>query len=208
MTIQRCRVCNAECNFFQEVKGIEREQNIIHSSFFHPKKEKMKIYKCPECTHLQIEDILSPDYYSVYDKNKGTSQYVGALDLFERKIKKLRDYSANNEKFLDIGCGTGHALVIAEKLFSKCVGVEPAENACKIAQAKGFAVINDYFNKSLNLENGFSAFSAFQVFEHLNDIYPVLNYAHEILGGGGGRSNKCSQRTKNRKSVFISSIHL
>ena len=181
----KCRVCNAEVRFFQEVSDIVREKDCVKSSFFFPKKENMHIFKCPGCTHMQIEDNLPVNYYCDYNENSGASQYMGSLDLFEEKILKLINHSANNEKLLDIGCGNGYALSIADRYFSKCIGVEPAANTYKIAQSKGLNVINDFFSENINLNNEFSAFMSFQVFEHLNDIYTVLNTAHKKLGWGG-----------------------
>lgn len=186
MSIQMCRVCLAETVFFQEVNDIIQEQCFISSSYFTPKTDNMGIFKCPVCTHMQIENKLPQDYYSNnQNEDSGASQYFGSLDLFEEKIKKLKNFAVNNEKLMDIGCGTGHALSLAESIFSKCVGIEPAKNVFKAAQSKGLNVINNYFTRGLNLENDFSAFMSFQVFEHLDDIYSVLDAANEKLIGNG-----------------------
>lgn len=194
-----CSVCSNQMGFLQEIDNIVQTQAIISDSFLLPKTGEMKIYSCSTCTHIQIKCELPADFYEDdYDENKGYAQYTGALDLTEAKLKKLKQFAADNKRFLDIGCGAGHAIGIAQSMFDECVGVEPAKNTYEIAKSKGYNVINDYFAKGLNLDGKFSAFASFQVFEHLSDPYSVLDYAREVLtdsvNGGGGRLNQRPQR--------------
>lgn len=147
--------------------------------------QNITLFQCPDCIHVEIKFDLSGDFYDNYSDQNGAAQYSGALDLTEKKLKKLQKYAGSTAKFLDIGCGIGYALGLAEQLFSHCVGVEPAHNTYSIAKGKGLNVINGYFSRNLVLERPISAFTAFQVFEHLEDPYQVLDYAFEILEPGG-----------------------
>lgn len=148
-------------------------------------KKDMVLFRCPNCTHVETSFELPDDFYNSYDEECGAAQYSGTLDFTGKKLKRLQSYADSTTGFLDIGCGVGHALSIAEGLFTYCLGVEPAKNTCSIAEAKGLHVINAYFTKDLALQQSVSAFTAFQLFEHLEDPYSVLDYAFEILEPGG-----------------------
>lgn len=179
----RCRVCGGECCKFEDVEDvlIKLEKNGCGGGDF----QNMMLFRCPNCTHVEISFDLPNNFYDSYSDQSGAAQYFGALDLTEKKLKKLQKYANSSERFLDIGCGTGYALGLAEQLFSHCLGVEPAQNTFSVAKKKGLNVINGYFTPRLALERPISAFTAFQVFEHLEDLYMVLDYAFELLEPGG-----------------------
>ncbi|MDO5602252.1 MAG: class I SAM-dependent methyltransferase, partial [Oscillospiraceae bacterium] len=111
--------------------------------------------------------------------------YYEALDMTEKKIETLCGYAASRQKIVEIGCGQGKALLTASKYFSQCLGVEPSREECAAAEKNNVLVQCGYFNEQLNLSRDFSAFMCFQVFEHLSDIYEVLDYAFEVLETGG-----------------------
>lgn len=147
----------------------------------------MELYLCPSCTHIQTPYKLTDGFYNSYNILQGSAQYFGALELTENKLHKLQQYAVSFDYFIDIGCGTGHALGIASRFFDHCLGIEPAYNSYCIAKEKGLDVVHAYFSRDLKLEEKgkVSAFTAFQVFEHLTDLESVLDYIFEILQPGG-----------------------
>ncbi|AIW41937.1 hypothetical protein X809_39455 [Paenibacillus polymyxa CR1] len=54
-----------------------------------------------------------------------------------------------------------------------------------MAKEAGLNVVHAYFDKQLDIGEGYSAFMNFQVFEHLLDFYSILEHAYEILEPGG-----------------------
>lgn len=65
------------------------------------------------------------------------------------------------------------------------MGVESSAEECRAAKQASLPVIQGYFGPDLRLEQQFSSFMTFQVFEHLTDLYSVLDYAFEVLEPGG-----------------------
>lgn len=181
----QCRVCGRTCCHFENVKGVFPSNERLTKEPPEFPHDTMTLYRCPNCTHVQTEYRLSDNYYDYYNEAMGAAQYLPSLDYTEKKLKKLRLYANSVARFIDIGCGTGHALAIASGYFDDCLGVEPAYNTYCIAKDRGLKVANAYFSRELELKSPISAFATFQVFEHLTDIYAVLDYAYEMLEPGG-----------------------
>lgn len=181
----RCRVCNELVKPLEVIDNCRYKQFTLKQAPFSATTKDIQLYRCQSCSHIQTEYVLTDDFYNSYTNMEGSSQYYGPLVVFDEKLIKIKEYSNSHEKLLEIGCGTGVTLRMSEKYFKSCLGIEPSKITYEIAKAKGLNVINDYFNKSINLEGNISAFICFQVFEHLSDLYLVLDYAYELLEPGG-----------------------
>lgn len=181
----RCRVCGGKLYHLETAEEVMENGICLRAAPFKSGVRRMALYKCPCCTHVQAENTLLDDYYESYSEWGGAGQYAASLDFTRKKLEKLRSYASTGQIFLDIGCGTGKAMTAAKGLFERAIGVEPAHNTYSIAKERGLDVINAYFSEKLELKEQISAFSAFQVFEHLSDVYEVLDYALEILEPGG-----------------------
>lgn len=147
----RCRICGTECNFLETVAGVFLGSNRLEANRHELENRNMDLYRCPNCTHIQTEYQLPDDFYKRYNAQSGAAQYSGALELTESKLRKLRSYASSSNWFIDIGCGTGHALGIVAHMFDHCLGVEPAYNTYYIAKEKGLNVLNNYFSRDLQL---------------------------------------------------------
>ena len=153
--------------------------------------ENFILHRCPQCSHYQIIYCLPKEYYASYiSTGMGQQQYSGALNQVEEKIQRLRRYSRNTSSIVEVGCGDitqggSHTYQIAQTLYGRYVGVESSSEECRSAIQAGLPVVQGYFGPGLSLTQKFSAFMTFQVFEHLTDLYSVLNYALEILEPGG-----------------------
>lgn len=181
----QCRICGSTCCRLENVEGVFFTTDRLMEKPSKLSCDTMTLYKCPNCTHVQAEYRFLDSHYENYTDAVGAAQYLPSLDYTEKKLRKLRLYANSAARFIDIGCGTGHALAIASGFFNDCLGVEPAYNTYCIAKDRGLKVANAYFSRELELESPISAFAAFQVFEHLTDIYAVLDYAYEVLEPGG-----------------------
>lgn len=182
----RCRICGSKLLHYETVHGVPVDNSWFRTSPFESEKKNMELFQCARCGHIQAESILPDNYYNGdYNVFAGGGQYAPSLDFTRKKLEKLRSYAQTGSLLLDIGCGTGNALSAAAGLFESCIGVEPADNTYQIAQERGFHVIHGYFSAELDIKKQTSAFTAFQVFEHLSDIYQVLDYAFELLEPGG-----------------------
>lgn len=181
----KCRICGEEIEALETVHGCRDEYLSFQDSPFVNRTCDVALFRCGGCTHIQSEYRCPEEFYINYESEAGASQYSGRLVTTEHKIEKLAQYSKSRNKLVEIGSGGGSALYSAAKSFARCIGVEPAEHLSELARERGFEIINAYFDSSLKLAEKFSAFMAFQVFEHLEDVYAVLDYAYEVLEPGG-----------------------
>lgn len=184
--MMNCRVCQHEMMPLELVKNCRAEHLRYDSAPFVMRQADLLLYQCTHCTHIQLEYQLQQDYYQEYvGGSTGFTQYHGNLNQTDSKILKLSRYAAGKRNIIEIGCGTGRALEISKKYFTDCLGVEPSKNDAREAEKLGCSVLNAYFDPTLHLDQKFSAFQCFQVFEHLDDLYAVLNAAYDILEPGG-----------------------
>lgn len=183
----KCRICFTEMKFQETVQGCRADYFGIKDRSFKMLTKDVDMYKCPQCTHIQIGYLISENYYDQYNAESGSEQYYGSLNLSSVKLEKLKNYIREEGKYrlFEIGCGSGRNLELSKLYFDSCLGIEPASNLYNIAKNKGLNVINAYFNQELRISERFLSFTSFQVFEHLESVYEVLSYAYEILEPGG-----------------------
>jgi len=130
-------------------------------TFPEPKGEKLSAY------------YKSEDYISHTDTKRNLLEYayhyVRGISL-KRKLKLINSFKSESKTLLDIGCGTGDFLETALKGGWQITGIEPDEDARKIANSK----TNDaaFETKALeNLEsNSFDVITLWHVLEHLPDL--------------------------------------
>ena len=181
----KCRVCNGDVEPLEIVYNCRWDQFCLKKAPFNAITKNIQLYYCSSCLHLQTKYLLSDEFYDSYTDMEGAAQYFGALDLLDKKLMKVKNYVPDGGRLIDIGCGRGKSLRIAKKYFENCLGVEPSQVTSEIARTNGLNVINAYFDKTLNISKDWSAFVCFQVFEHLCELYSVLDYAYEVLEPGG-----------------------
>ncbi len=143
----------------------------------------IEIYHCESCGHIQIIPMVLPSYYQEYSMG----YFWGASFTKTRKqqIERLAGFAPSCKRFLDIGCGTGQYLSLAQPFFKELYGVEPSKTGANLASEKGFCIINDYFSSCLKFEQGFDAISMIEVLEHLENPYPMVSYALMCLNTDG-----------------------
>lgn len=88
-------------------------------------------------------------------------------------------------RLLDIGCGVGHYLELAQRYFKDVQGVEPSEVGAKAARECGFNVIQDYFHEGLQLEDKLDVITIIEVLEHLERPVELIRLAARQLNDNG-----------------------
>jgi 2-polyprenyl-3-methyl-5-hydroxy-6-metoxy-1,4-benzoquinol methylase len=102
-------------------------------------------------------DALQSDWDTYYLEDKW--EYQQALRLVPAR-----------SRVLDIGCGAGCFLGLAQGRAAVCVGVETAPDARTHAEARGFEVYDcDVTDPGAPIGGGFDVACAFQVLEHVTD---------------------------------------
>jgi SAM-dependent methyltransferase len=101
----------------------------------------------------------------------------------ERLVRQTRAAMPKG-KLLDIGCGTGKLLKIAQKWY-ECEGVEPSETAVAECERQGFRVRQGFF-ENVDLPAGhYDVATMDAVLEHVLDPVDVLKKINTVLRPGG-----------------------
>ncbi|HLV70854.1 MAG TPA: class I SAM-dependent methyltransferase [Xanthomarina sp.] len=153
-------------------------------------------------THPQPKAEQLPEYYN-------TEDYISHTDskrnLFEkvyhlvrymslkRKVKiidsffqpEVQPVNSNEKKLLDIGCGTGDFLQMAQKHQWEVFGIEPNENARTIANSKtNQRVFNTEKLKTFKTSS-FDVITLWHVLEHLPNLDEQVHILKSLLKPNG-----------------------
>jgi 2-polyprenyl-3-methyl-5-hydroxy-6-metoxy-1,4-benzoquinol methylase len=129
----------------------------------------------PQPKSSELASFYESDEYISHTDSKNTLfekayQYVRSIAL-KNKIKLINSYHQNKGTLLDIGSGTGDFLVSAQLNGWEVTGIEPSENARKIASSKSINVFSNSKNIS---QKHFDVITMWHVLEH------VPNLDHQI----------------------------
>lgn len=151
--IKTCRICNSH-----ELKTVIDLGDQFLASIFIKKDaptvlnqpyplELVRCSKTDGCGLLQLKHSISPDilYYD-YGYRSGINELMREnLSDIAKKAEIMADLHPG-DTVLDIGCNDGTLLESYRGSELNKVGFDPAENVAKIAEKKGFHIINDFFS--------------------------------------------------------------
>ncbi|MCB0501074.1 MAG: class I SAM-dependent methyltransferase [Bacteroidetes bacterium] len=145
------------------------------------------LQKCNDCQFVftaripTIKELI--DHYSTYGRNDYLSpitvkRYHEILDFLEpfRKTNKL----------IDVGCGIGHFLQIANERGWEVYGTEFTDEAIEICNKKGINMQKGALDASKYSPEMFDVIVSFEVIEHIYNPNEELKNFYDILRKGGG----------------------
>lgn len=176
-----CCICNNSSSFLENyngaphdlMSGYDAENLSLHD---------IEIYHCKFCGHTQIPMYVNNKYYDNY--SMGSFWGSSFTNVRIEQVKQLASITSANY-LLDIGCGVGHYLELAQEHFKEVYGVEPSKVAVEIAREKGFTVINDYFHTEIAFDLLFDAITIIEVLEHLEKPVELFKQAAKLLNDNG-----------------------
>lgn len=123
-----------------------------------------------------INDFYNSDNYISHTDNKN--------NFFEKLYQKLKFYNirykfsklkrnSKGSKLLDFGCGTGDFLLYSKNKGLEVYGIEPNENAKKIAQSK-IGGVDQFFKNISETEEKFDYITLWHVLEHIPNLEHTL----------------------------------
>lgn len=156
-------------------------------------KDRFAIIQCKSCGIAQTCPRLTPDqltrsYPDVYypAKEPPKRYYKRYIERFQKdKVKKLKRVVPSG-KVLDVGCGVGYFLKVANDAGYRATGIEFSEVAVDVGKKRLNLNIHlgDFLTYPFD-ENGFDVVTLWHSFEHLHQPRLVLQKIHTILGPCG-----------------------
>lgn len=130
---------------------------------------------------------IEEDYEFYKDLDK---VYKNPSRLMSRKIKIVKSDLNGGDRLLDIGCGTGEALLTVKDKYNELFGIDPNPNAVKFARERlsniGHIKITQSSAYNLGFEDGmFDGVLFLDVLEHLSEPERAISEAKRVLRGGG-----------------------
>lgn len=187
-TYSHCPVCKSE-DFAEVIKAKD----------YTVSQETFSIYHCSNCQHRFTNPVpgateIGPYYKSeAYISHTNTSkglinrlyQMVRRITLRSKRKLVVRASGKSQGALLDIGSGAGAFLAEMQSANWKVVGLEPDEDARKVAQAD-FNVQARPAEEFYELEEGkYDAITMWHVLEHVHELDAYMEKIHKLLRPGG-----------------------
>lgn len=142
---------------------------------------------CATCDFLQLTNPIAPEIlYENYFTISGwkNQPHVDRLIDVTRALTGLGPRS----RVLEIGCNDGSFLdSLRRQGIGDCFGVEPANDAFQLAQAKGLKVLNSFFGTSMldKLDGRYDLVVTRQVLEHIVDLHDFVGAITRVMKPDG-----------------------
>lgn len=169
-------------------------QPIIHDLLDSPDQPyrtfPFKVGYCASCGFMQLIDNIPPEeLYKNYFTVSGWKNQPHVPRLIQL-MEGVFDLNAKT-RILEIGCNDG---VFMEKLaqsgYANALGLEPTQDAYKLAVGRGLNVINGFFGRDMATKLAASdrpdLVVSRQVIEHIPDLHEFLTGIYDVLQPNGG----------------------
>ena len=148
------------------------------------------LFTSPRPSRAEIHKYYaSSEYVSHTDKSRNFQEFVYQLVkryMLQRKLRLLKKHTtANMNRILDYGCGTGSFIKLAQKAGFDVTGLEPSEGARKTASQKGLKVLSSDESVFTNHTETFDAVTLWHVLEHLHSFPGILDKFYTKLSDSG-----------------------
>lgn len=190
--IQRCRVCNGK----NLVSYLDLGETPLANSF--PKKNEiesekkfpLKVLLCRDCYFSQLSIVVDPEilFVNYFYSSGGVKTFEAHCEELSEELNKSA--LKKGELIIDIASNDGSLLVPFKQKGNAVLGVDPAKNLAKKANAKGIETIaefwSDRFAKKLLKKYGKAKIiTAFNVFAHIDDMHSFVEGAKIMLDENG-----------------------
>jgi len=133
---------------------------------------------------LVVDDQLFERYYATCPEAREIVERLAGQRLDESKAQADRTrmsvyfseiepiVPAGRRDLLDVGCGVGHSLEVAESRGWRAYGIDSSESLIRAGRARGLTIVHP--DEHLD-RDGFGLISLWETLEHLNDPFTVLS---------------------------------
>ncbi len=183
----KCPWCNSENNHqFLKLKDYFLTQ------------EEFEIIECEKCKLLFTTPCPTPDkigdYYKSEDYLSHNDEKKGLFAKIYNSVKKINiknkfkiaiSRQLSGVSLLDIGCGVGDFLLYAKEKGCDITGIEPNNDARKIAEKKLNCKILSPEELQNIPDNAFDVVTMWHVLEHVADLKTEIHHLQRILRKDG-----------------------
>jgi 2-polyprenyl-3-methyl-5-hydroxy-6-metoxy-1,4-benzoquinol methylase len=139
---------------------------------YNKELDLLETFPQPEVEKLS-EYYKSEDYISHTDTKRNLLEFVYhsvRQIALKQKLKLINSFDSESKNLLDIGCGTGDFLEKALKDNWTIIGIEPDEQARKIANSKTNNSVYEIAQLNKLQANSFDVITLWHVLEHLPNL--------------------------------------
>ncbi len=187
LTIEKCLVC-----------GSASFEPFLVCKDYTVSQEQFNIVSCKGCgfkfTNSRPDNAVLGDYYKAESYVSHTNSKKGIVNklyhavrnhTLKSKIQMVSGYVSRGT-ILDYGCGTGMFLSTINKAGWETFGMEPDDNARKMASEQGLNVFSDKDRVNTYVtDKKFNAITLWHVLEHVTDMPETLSFFKNKLNKDG-----------------------
>lgn len=186
-----CRVCGGGLNHYLSLGLSPLANNLNNARNDTNDLYPLDLNFCKQCSNSQLSvAVPSHKMFNNYVYQSSTSKQF--RNHFEEIAKEVKiDFNLNKKSLVvDIGSNDGIFLKPLKDMDVNAIGVEPAKNISKIANAKGLKTLTEYFsqktvNKIIREYGKADLVTAFNVFAHSDGLKEILNNTEKVLKKNG-----------------------
>ena len=177
--------------------GKPTEKTVLELKDYFLSKEEFTIMECPHCGLRFTDPRPTPEvigkyyqseaYYSHQQNKKGfiprIYEFVKSFNIKHKASLAIEGLPKG--RLLDIGCGVGDFLVYVQKKGWEVQGVEPSEDAKKIAESRLGFLPKSPSEYALFPDHSFDVITMWHVLEHIDDLHFQTDEITRLLKPGG-----------------------
>ena len=192
--VEKCRICGGTSLVpYLDLGLIPLVNNYLKSSDLGKEEIKLplKILYCAQCSLSELSIVVNPEilYRNYFYRSSVSRTFRDHCFAFAEECAK-RFNLTKDDLIVDIASNDGCTLKEFKKFGVRVLGVDPAINLAKIANAEGIETLAEFWNEEtakmiLNKFGKASIINAMNVFAHVDDLNPFLEGIQILLKDDG-----------------------
>ena len=186
-----CRICAALTYEILDLGKTPPANALLESPLSDQQSSPLVLEFCNNCNNVQLRDCMSSielyrNYLYVTPESIMLTKHYGYLYSY----LQASGYVSKNSFVVEVGSNIGSFLKFIKPNVRKVIGIDPAENICKMAIEDGIDTICDFFNATsairiLNQQGPSDLIVARHCFAHNPDPHEYMKGVVDLLSETG-----------------------